>query len=144
MFSRPAADSDHFRMIGVADDQDIFAGSTLLLDNVVYLLYKGACGVYNADSFGFKFVIDSFFNPVRTDNNGSLEDIVQVLLCAEYNNAFAFQILYDFFIMDDRPVGVNRSIACIYLFIDRIYGALHPETEAGSFCFNHFHIDYLQ
>ena len=131
-------------MIRAAYDQDVFPGSALFLDNVVYLFYKRTCGIYNAYPFCLQLVIDSFFYPweriitVPPDKSSSSSIRISI------DHTLTLHIFYHFFVVDDRPVGIYRSAARIDLFIDCVYGTLHPETKAGSFCFDHFHTDYLQ
>ena len=79
-----------------------------------------------------------------TDDDGSILHIIQFLLRAQYDNSFALQIFYYFFVVDDRAVSINRTVTDINLFVYCIYRTFYTETESGGLCFDHFHMDYLQ
>ena len=103
------------------------------------LLHKRAGGVHNLDSVCFQNIVYMLSHTMGTDDDDSLVEFFQLLLGFDDPYALFLQILYHLFVVDDRPVGINRFPRVPDLFINLIHGAFNAETEARGLSNNHFH-----
>ncbi len=116
----------------VADDQHTPSLRVLPADNVVDLPHKGTGGIHKTDIRFFRtYIINSFFHAVGTDDHGPFAQRPQFLLGSEDAHAAALQVTHHFFIVDHRPVRIDRgSTRAVRLLIYCVHRPAHAETES--------------
>ena len=126
-------------MIGISDDHDLSSVFAFPPDNAMYFLYKWTGRIGKIQSVFADQIINLFRNAMGTDHNGTLFYRKQIFFSIQHLYAFFFQIPHYLFVVDDRPVSVNRLFFFCCQIIDLVNGTFYAKTKTRSLCFYHFH-----
>ena len=98
-------------------------------------LHERTCGIR---AFGACRPELLFFLPGNTVgpcNDRAAVNILELIIGSDHMHSLSFKIGYNFLIVDDRTVSINRA-ALFDLFIYHIHRTVHTEAETGALCSN--------
>ena len=123
----------------IADDDHVCALFSILVNDPVDLFYKRAGRIHNVQPLILDLPVNPFWYAMGTDHDRSIRDIRQLLLALNDTDARSGQFPDDFFVVDDRPIRINRLSSFCDLALHLIYSTLHAKAEPGCFCHYYFH-----